>query len=75
MKKHMYNWIVVAIIGILVAISVPILVGQLERSRETTDAANIRMHYGQVMAHLTAMRGSVFTFFCKYLLNFYEITN
>jgi competence protein ComGC len=63
MKKHTYNRIVVAIIGILVAISVPILVGQLERSRETTDAANIRTHYGQVMAHLIPMRRFVFTFF------------
>lgn len=34
--------IVVAIIGVLVAISIPIFTSQLERSREATDAANIR---------------------------------
>ena len=42
--------IVVAIIGVLVAISIPIFTSQLEKSREATDAANIRSHYAQVMA-------------------------
>lgn len=37
--------IVVAIIGVLVAISIPIFTSQLERSREATDAANIRAQY------------------------------
>ena len=42
--------IVVAIIGVLVAISIPIFTSQLEKSREATDAANIRSHYAEVMA-------------------------
>lgn len=46
--------IVVAIIGVLVAISIPIFTSQLERSREATDAANIRAQYAQVMAEAIA---------------------
>lgn len=42
--------IVVAIIAVLVAISVPIFSSQLERSREAVDAANIRAQYAEVMA-------------------------
>lgn len=44
--------IVVAIIGILVAISIPIFTTQLEKSREATDVANLRSAYaaGQVAA-------------------------
>jgi type IV pilus assembly protein PilA len=34
--------IVVAIIGVLVAISIPIFTSQLEKSRESTDLANMR---------------------------------
>lgn len=34
--------IVVAIIAVLVAISIPVFTNQLEKSREATDAANIR---------------------------------
>jgi prepilin-type N-terminal cleavage/methylation domain-containing protein len=34
--------IVVAIIGVLVAISIPIFSSQLEKSREATDLANVR---------------------------------
>ena len=34
--------IVVAIIGVLVAVSIPIFTSQLEKSREATDLANIR---------------------------------
>ena len=34
--------IVVAIIAVLVAIAIPIFTAQLEKSREATDAANIR---------------------------------
>ena len=41
--------VVVAIIGVLVAISIPVFVSQLEKSREATDAANIRSQYAQVM--------------------------
>lgn len=42
--------IVVAIIGVLVAISIPIFTSQLEKSREATDAANLRSAYAEVMA-------------------------
>lgn len=41
--------IVVAIIAVLVAISIPIFNSQLEKSREATDAANIRAAYAEVM--------------------------
>lgn len=37
--------IVVAIIGVLVAISIPIFNNQLEKSREATDLANLRSAY------------------------------
>lgn len=46
--------IVVTIIGVLVAISIPIFTSQLERSREATDAANIRAQYAQVMTEAIA---------------------
>lgn len=42
--------IVVAIIGVLVAVSIPIFTSQLEKSREATDAANIRDAYAIVMS-------------------------
>ena len=42
--------IVVAIIAVLVAISIPIFTSQLEKSREATDVANIRSAYADVMA-------------------------
>ena len=38
--------IVVAIIAVLVAIAIPIFTAQLEKSRETTDMANLRSAYG-----------------------------
>lgn len=41
--------IVVAIIGVLVAISIPIFSSQLEKSREATDLANVRSAYAQIM--------------------------
>ena len=41
--------VVVAIIGILVAISVPVFAAQLERSREATDMANVRVAYAEVL--------------------------
>ncbi len=41
--------IVVAIIAVLVAISIPIFTSQLEKSREAVDAANIRAQYAEVM--------------------------
>jgi prepilin-type N-terminal cleavage/methylation domain-containing protein len=51
--------IVVAIIGVLVAIAIPIFTSQLERSREATDAANIRSHYAVVMAETLSTGQSV----------------
>lgn len=42
--------IVVAIIAVLVAISIPIFTSQLEKSREAVDAANIRAAYAEMMA-------------------------
>lgn len=42
--------IVVAIIAVLVAISIPIFTSQLEKSRESTDAANARAAYAEMMA-------------------------
>ena len=41
--------IVVAIIAVLVAIAIPTMTSALEKSREATDAANIRSAYAQVM--------------------------
>ncbi len=38
--------IVVAIIAVLVAIAIPVFTTQLEKSRETTDMANLRSAYG-----------------------------
>ena len=43
--------IVVAIIGVLVAISIPVFTSQLEKSREATDAANVRSAYAEVVTH------------------------
>ena len=42
--------IVVAIISVLVAISIPIFSSQLEKSREATDLANVRAAYAEIMA-------------------------
>ena len=42
--------IVVAIIAVLVAISIPIFSSQLEKSREAADLANVRSAYAEVMA-------------------------
>lgn len=42
--------IVVAIIAVLVAISIPIFTAQLEKSREAVDAANIRSAYAELVA-------------------------
>lgn len=44
--------IVVAIIGVLVAISIPIFTSQLEKAREATDMANLRSAYAEVSADL-----------------------
>ncbi len=42
--------VVVAIIGVLVAISIPIFTSQLEKAREATDLANIRAAYAELTA-------------------------
>ena len=42
--------IVVAIIAVLVAIAIPVFNSQLEKSRESTDLANVRAAYAQVMS-------------------------
>ena len=41
--------VVVAITAVLVAIAIPVFSGQLEKSREATDIANIRSAYAEVM--------------------------
>lgn len=46
--------IVVAMIGVLVAISIPIFAEQLEKSRESTDFANVRGAYAEVMTAVMA---------------------
>lgn len=40
--------IVVAIVAVLVAIAIPVFNGQLEKSKASTDAANIRAGYAEV---------------------------
>lgn len=42
----------VAIIGVLAAISIPVFSSQLEKSREATDLANVRAAYAQTMAEM-----------------------
>ena len=44
--------IVVAIIAVLVAIAIPIFTNQLEKARESTDAANIRDFYAEIATAL-----------------------
>ena len=48
----------VAIIGVLVAISIPIFTGQLEKAREATDAANIRAAYAAVSTDMLMETGT-----------------
>lgn len=56
--------IVVAIIAVLVAISIPIFSSQLEKSREAVDAANIRAAYAEISAD--ALTGDLPTDMSKY---------
>ena len=42
--------IVVAIIAVLVAVAIPVFTSQLEKSREATDAANIRSAYAVIQS-------------------------
>ncbi len=44
--------IVVAIIAVLVAISIPVFSSQLEKAREATDMANIRAAYAEAVTDL-----------------------
>jgi len=44
--------IVVAIIAVLVAIAIPVFTAQLEKSREATDAANIRAKYADAVVFM-----------------------
>ena len=44
--------IVVAIIAVLVAVSIPIFTSQLEKAREATDEANLRAAYAEATADL-----------------------
>ena len=53
--------IVVAIIAVLVAISIPIFTSQLEKSREAVDLANIRAAYAEVSAEV--LSGDNITYF------------
>ena len=46
--------IVVAIIGVLVAIAIPIFTSQLEKSREAVDEANARSLYAETVAAVLA---------------------
>lgn len=50
--------IVVAIIAVLVAISIPIFTTQLEKAREATDVANLRAAYAEQAAALLTWDGS-----------------
>lgn len=43
--------IVVAIIAVLVAIAIPVFTSQLEKSRESTDIANVRSAYAEVVTN------------------------
>ena len=51
--------VVVAIIGVLVAISIPIFTSQLEKSREAVDEANIRSAYAELSANVLTEEGAV----------------
>lgn len=53
--------IVIAIIGVLVAIAMPTVTGVLEKGREATDLANVRSAYAEVMiAAIQQDTGSMF---------------
>ena len=46
--------IVVAIVGILVAISIPVFTSQLHKAKVATDEANLRSYYSVLMADYQA---------------------
>ena len=58
--------IVVAIIGVLVAISIPIFTVQLEKSREAVDLSNIRAAYAECAADVLTGDGKT---------GYYEVVN
>ena len=53
--------IVVAIIAVLVAISIPIFNSQLEKAREATDVANIRAAYAEASAELLTNEATTYS--------------
>lgn len=50
--------IVVAIIGVLAAISIPVFAAQLEKSREAADIANVRAAYAELMVRVLDTDGN-----------------
>ena len=50
--------VVVAIIGVLVAISIPIFTSQLEKAREATDMANLRAAYAECSTSVLTQEAS-----------------
>ena len=52
--------IVVAIIGVLVAISIPIFSKQLEKARDATSVANLRSAYAEAMTYAVQYNGVEF---------------
>ena len=53
--------IVVAIIAVLVAISIPIFTSQLEKSREAVDMANLRSAYAECAAEVLTVDTATYT--------------
>lgn len=51
--------LVVAIIAVLIAVSIPVVTGQLEKAREATDAANLRVAYATASIKVLESEGSV----------------
>lgn len=45
--------VVVAIIGVLISVAIPVFASQLERSRESVDLANVRSAYAELMTSAT----------------------
>ena len=50
--------IVVAIIAVLVAIAIPVFTSQLEKARESTDKANLRSAYAELVTGLLTWDGT-----------------
>lgn len=62
--------IVVAIIGVLVAIAIPIFTGQLEKSREAVDLSDVRSAYAEVM--MAAITGDTSAMYTKNSSTIYD---